>query len=165
MTTVLAIDPGTTESAYSLCNERYHPLTFGKVGNDVLLRDFGDLAGRADYAVIEMVASYGMAVGREVFETCVWIGRFTQALRDRHSLIPERVTRKTVSRHHCHSNKATDATVRQALVDRFAHGYGNYGKGTKTAPSPFYGFKADIWAAHAIAVWAIDTYTGQEAPF
>jgi hypothetical protein len=52
----------------------------------------------------------------------------------------------------CHSMKANDASIRQALVDRFAYGVPNFGKGTKKAPGWFYGFRADIWQSYAIAV-------------
>ncbi len=154
MSTLLAVDPGNAESAYCLIDATNRaPLEFAKVRNDWLL---GYLtATSADSAAIEMVASYGMAVGADVFETCVWTGRFAQVLTD-HGIEPQLVKRLPVKLHHCHSAKATDSNIRQALVDRFALGEPNHGKGTKTNPGFFFGFHSDIWAAYALAVYAAD---------
>ena len=102
-----------------------------------------------------MIASYGMPVGREVFETCVWIGRFVQRLDDG-GIITVRTPRQPVKLHHCHSARATDATIRQALVDRFTPGQPNHGKGTKSSPGFFHEFRADIWQAMALAVYTAD---------
>lgn len=158
MSTLLAIDPGNTESGWVLINaDTRKPLRFGKTPND-LLREFlrrplDDFAA-AERTVIEMVASYGMAVGADVFETCVWIGRFLESTP---TPAAELVKRLPVKVHHCHSSKANDSNIRQALVDRFAHGQPNHGKGTKARPGWFYGFHADIWQAYALAVYAADT--------
>lgn len=162
MTRILAIDPGNTESGWVVIDQdTRRPLEFGKTTNDALMHridTYSDMPGalNVDRVVIEMVASYGMAVGAEVFETCVWIGRFQQAYAG--SLTPtELVKRQPVKVHHCHSVKAKDSNVRQALVDRFAHGQPNHGKGTTAAPGWFHGFRADIWQAYALAVYAADT--------
>jgi hypothetical protein len=53
----------------------------------------------------------------------------------------ELVYRRDVKLHHCHSAKAKDANITQALIDRFAPGVPNRGKGTKAEPGWFYGFK------------------------
>ena len=78
---IFAIDPGTTHSGYVVVEhdgrEITRVLSRGKLPNEELLRQLPYNVGRAEI-VVEMVASYGMAVGREVFETCVWIGRFLQ---------------------------------------------------------------------------------------
>lgn len=164
MTRLLAIDPGNTESGWVVIDvETRRPIYFAKVENSMLRRGIG--AGNVDdceHAVIEMVASYGMAVGADVFETCVEIGRFVELLE---STGPRRrtvdlVKRQPVKLHHCHSPRATDANVRQALVDRFAPGRPNHGKGTKAEPGWFQGFRADIWQAYALAVYAADTLEG-----
>src|SRR5690606_36462827 len=123
----------------------------------------GDIALNPPRAVIEMIASYGMSVGAEVFETCVWVGRFAQFLETRLDHPTDLIKRLPVKVHHCHSAKATDANIRQALVDRFVAGFSNHGKGTKNNPSPFYGFHRDIWAAFALAVYAADTEKGLTA--
>lgn len=157
MTRYLAIDPGNTESAYVVINEERRPVVFGKLGNDMLLDYLRVLPGNVDVdaAVIEMVASYGMAVGAEVFETCVWVGRFLECLTGR---VPvDLVKRLPIKVHHCHDSKAKDSNIRQALVDRFAPGEPNHGKGTAAKPGWFHGFKADVWAAYALAVYAADT--------
>lgn len=79
---IIAIDPGNRQSAYCVidCNT-LRPLEFGKVDNEELRNKlvFANEQGW-QWAAIEMVASYGMAVGREVFDTVLWIGRFYEAL-------------------------------------------------------------------------------------
>jgi hypothetical protein len=152
---ICAIDPGSRMSAYVVNDDTLRPITFAKVANEDLLAQLPE----ADCYVIEMVASYGMAVGEEVFETVRWIGRFEQALTAQ-GAHPDLVKRLPVKVHLCHSPKANDSNVRQALVDRFAPGQPNHGKGTKTAPGWFYGFHADIWQAFALAVYAADTQPG-----
>lgn len=160
MTHVLAIDPGNTESAYVVLDkDTRRPTDFDKIPNlqllarlPVIAEDF-ELAGIA----IEMVASYGMPVGADVFETCVWIGRFTQLADGFYHQPPvDLVKRHPVKVHHCHSAKAKDSNITQALVDRFAPGQPNRGKGTKANPGWFYGFAADVWQAYALGVYVAD---------
>lgn len=152
--TLLAIDPGNKQSAYVVVNEELFPVAFGKVPNSELL---GWLPTHlVDRCVIEMVASYGMAVGADVFETCVWIGRFAQTV-EATGLDVQLIKRNAVKVHLCGSSRAKDGNITQALVDRFAPGQPNRGKGTKGDPGFFYGFSADVWQAYALAVFAADT--------
>lgn len=162
MTSVLAIDPGNIESGWVITDHEHRPIFFGKTQNQLLLDSIstGEFALDVDVAVIEMIASYGMPVGAEVFETCVWIGRFQQGLIQHSTLTPELIKRQPVKMHHCHSGKAKDSNVTQALVDRFAPGQRNFGKGTKAEPGWFHGFAADVWQAYALAVYAADTRAG-----
>ena len=152
---ILAIDPGPIESAYVVIDyDTCQPLDFGKLPSPALrtLIVSGDIV--ADRSAIEMVASYGMAVGAEVFDTCVWIGRYMEVLE---LTDPQLVKRLPVKLHHCHDSKAKDSNITQALVDRFTPGQPNHGKGTKAAPGWFYGFSKDVWQAYALAVYAADT--------
>lgn len=161
--TILAIDPGCTESAYAVIDHTSRrPLWTGKIPNDQLLTRLHGVIDSMDIEIvaIEMVASYGMAVGREVFETCVWIGRFQQVAVNSGpgpGTCVRLVYRRDVKLHHCHTSKAKDSNIAQALIDRFAPGAPNRGKGTKAAPGWFYGFRADIWQAYALAVHVADT--------
>lgn len=65
-----------------------------------------------------MVASYGMAVGKTVFDTCVWIGRFTE-LAKLQNIEVEYIYRKEEKINLCKSMKAKDSNIRQSLIDRF----------------------------------------------
>lgn len=157
--TILAIDPGNTHSGIALIEPgTCRPIKVAKMPNDEVL----DLIASTefDHLSIEMIASYGMAVGKEVFDTCVWIGRFVQHHDNHNHTLKsscDLVYRREVKLHHCHSAKAKDANITQALIDRFAYGQPNRGKGTKAAPGWFYGFAADIWQAYALAVHTSDT--------
>lgn len=147
------IDPGNVESAYVVLDAG-RPTSFGKVTNHDLLEKLEGFAAGLPYhtpLVVEMIASYGMPVGREVFETCVWIGRFVQLWPFEHHL----VYRREVKIHLCGQARAKDGNIRQALIDRFGPGK-ERAIGTKRQPGPLYGVKADVWAALAVAVTFAD---------
>ena len=150
---VLAIDPGNRQSAWCMIDGgTLKPLSFGKEENQVVLDAVQHLS--YDSIVIERVASYGMAVGRDVFETCEWVGRFTQAALP---LRAHYVYRQEEKLHICGDSRAKDTNIRRALIDRFAQHDLKNGKGTKKNPDWFYGFSADVWQAYAVAVTYVET--------
>ncbi|MGM3268072.1 hypothetical protein ACS2UZ_27095, partial [Bacillus cereus group sp. BC255] len=73
--------------------------------------------GEWDSVAIEMIASYGMPVGKEVFETCVWIGRFSERCNLVQNFMPTLIYRKDVKIHLCGTTKAKDPHIRQRLID------------------------------------------------
>lgn len=153
---VLAIDPGSEQSAYVL----YDPHTStvirkGIVPNEQLETWLGPMHMQT-HCVIEMIASYGMPIGAEVFETVYWIGRFA-ARWDHYQIPATRLFRREVKLHLCNSARAKDSNIRQALIDRFG-GSKRAAIGLKASPGPLYGFKSDMWAALGVAVTYADTH-------
>lgn len=150
--TILALDPGNTQTGYAIFEmPEFRLIKFGKADNTSLLTLVAnsDILYDIDAVAIEMVASYGMAVGREVFETCVWIGRFHQASDHPNTHYVYRKEEKEIL---CGSLRAKDANIRQALIDRYARHDLKNGKGTKGNPDVFYGVSKDVWAAIAVGV-------------
>jgi hypothetical protein len=151
---ILAIDPGTEQSGWCVLNEGGLLVNSGVEPNkDVLKRVVWASATRYTVA-IEMVASYGMPVGREVFETVRWIGRFQQAYADPEAV--RLVYRRDVKIHLCGSMKAKDANVWQALKDRLGE------VGTKKHPGPLFGVSSHARSALAVAVTVHDKLTGAQ---
>ncbi len=153
--TILSLDPGTSQTAWlSWSIPEAKPLQWGIIPNeeilDVLDWGSGELSSsyRPGFVVCEAVTSYGMAVGREVFETAYWIGEFRGRCRGDVPFIL--VPRLNVKIHLCGTAKAKDANIRQALIDRFGP------QGTKKEPGPLYGIHSHEWSALAIATWASD---------
>lgn len=158
--TVLAIDPGNIESAWCLIDrETLAPVDFAKDVNESVRRVIRETPAEA--VVIERLASYGMAVGREVLETCEWVGRFTESSVFR--LLPvEYVYRREVKLHICGDSRAKDSNIRRALIDRFARHDLKNGKGTAKNPDWFYGFTADVWQAYAAGITDIEADPAHE---
>ncbi len=163
---VLALDPGPEQTAFVIWDGAA-VIDKDIVPNADLFSRVGD--GRGLHAcAIEMIACYGMAVGKETFETCVWIGRFMEKWRDYAGIgDPLRIVRLDIKMHLCHSPQAKDANVRQALIDRIAAQHGLSEKeviGKKKTPGPLYGVASHAWAALAVAVTAHDRLSQLEIP-
>jgi hypothetical protein len=145
MTSILAIDPGPRLSAYvelAGTTIRAH----GKIGNLELLRMLRTRDPNGPL-VVEMVAPYGKPVGREVFETCVWIGRYLEAWRGVGRLLERREVKQALGLQVGHRG-STDADVRSALIVR----WGGQGGKRARAPEALAGIVDDEWAALAVAV-------------
>lgn len=151
---IIGIDPGPTKTAWvELDPDPLFLVASGYEDNETVARRFRynmdkGLLKDPQFA-IEMIASYGMPVGKEVFETCLWIGKFIE-----HWGGASLVYRKQVAVHICNSVKASDANVRQGILDLFPRTGG--GKtpqiGTKKEPGPLFGVSGDIWSALGVAL-------------
>lgn len=143
---VLAIDPGTSQSAFCYFNPKANPptLSAGILPNDEMIELIRRFSGVE--LAIERIGSYGMPVGVEVFQTVHWSGRFQQA----HLGITRLIFRRDVKLHLCKSPKANDASIRQRLIDLYG------APGTKKNPGLTYGIRKDMWQAFALAVTAIE---------
>ncbi|MEN6404027.1 MAG: hypothetical protein ABFD94_18945, partial [Armatimonadia bacterium] len=108
--------------------------------------DFVSALSPEDIMAVEWINAMGMAVGREVFETCLWAGRFTMAA----PCVSRLVHRGLIKLHHCGSSRAKDGNIVQALKDK----YGD--KGTKSSPGYFYGIASHMWQAFAIASYVLE---------
>ena len=150
---IIALDPGTYESAVLKYDGKrvYSPMI---AENEQILTW---LSLQTEPLIYEMVACYGMPVGAEVFETCVWIGRFIQVTDN----VCAPMYRKDVKMHLCQSMRAKDANVTQALTDRFGPGRPR-AVGKKKFPGPLYGVKRHLWQALGVAVTWWDTSVSVE---
>lgn len=157
---VISIDPGHTKSAFVIFDPNFPDRPVRECGileNDALLTYLKDFA-KGDVLVIEMVESFGMAVGKEVFETVFWIGRFWQAFRGPRR---ERLFRKGVKIHLCQTTRASDTNIRAVLMDRFGPGQ-DKAVGIKKRQGPLYGLKKDMWSALALALTFCEINGAQE---
>jgi len=146
---ILGIDPGTEKSAFVVVHGPDEPMQIldkGIVENENLLPYIRSQPSLTDFA-IEMVASYGMAVGQTTFEAVFWIGRFWQAaLESKRFARMARLFRKTdIAMQLCHSMRAKDSNVRQALIDKFGD------PGVKAKPGILYKMASHEWSALAVA--------------
>lgn len=159
---ILAIDPGDVFSAYCFMDTKtYKPLYFDKEENEDALRHMFEYAEKngVKNVACEMIQSYGSGVGKSVFFTCVMIGKITQFFES-HGYKVDYIYRKDEKLNLCGTMRSTDASVRQAMIDRFAKFDFKNGKGTKDNHDWFWGFKADVWAAACIGVTWIDAQKG-----
>jgi hypothetical protein len=137
---LMAIDPGTRESAILLWDGQTATQK-AILPNEAIRLLVSTHSGRL---AIEKPQCMGMPVGAEVFDTCIWIGRFDPECR------AVLVTRNEIKMYLCGSMRAKDANIRQALIDRFG------APGTKANPGALYGIKTHLWAALAVAVTVWD---------
>ncbi len=143
---ILGIDPGPVESAFALVDEQYQVVAAGKVDIGRLIR--GIRCAPPAQVVVESIQSYGMVVGRSVFDTCYVIGRIYQVCEDL-GLPVTLYPRPEYTRRICGVGKINDAVVRQALCLRFG--------GDKKGEA-LYALKgnSDKRSAFALAVYHID---------
>lgn len=149
---IIGVDPGTTKSAVVLLRNLDRPprlLDHALLDNHTVMPWIQGFSVTGNILVIEKIASFGMPVGAEVFETVFWSGRFAEAWGGEW----HRITRNEVKNHICHSSRAKDSNIRQAIIDRFG---GLAAIGRKSAPGPLYGIAGDEWSALAVALTYAD---------
>ncbi len=182
MPKILAIDPGSVKTAYILLDrETKAPLEFGKILNtemreELIAMNFDDIQS----IQCEFPKPRGQLASTHLFETVMWIGRYTELLFDMGYDI-EYFDRKDVKMTICGTTKANDSQIRSALIDIYGgeriaiggkkcktcNGKGYIGRdktqchqcngaGVESPKGPLRGISEDVWAALGIAISYIE---------
>lgn len=177
---ILAIDPGTTQSAWlvydsatrliaSACHEDNERV--------VALIQTIQPGGSIDHLAIEGIGCQGQLVGASTIDTAIWIGQFIRAWGGPYNIVLRRqrwgpgpmqygdgkkAVYASICARLCNTVFAKDKNVRQALMDRFpATGGGKTPqKGTKKRPGPLYGIGNHLWSALAVAITFAEAQAG-----
>jgi len=147
---VLGIDPGQEKSGYVVVNAEGVILRYGVVENWAVLSEISVIPSD-DWVAIEIIESYGQAIGKTTIDTIEWIGRFTQA-RDGDIY---RVSRRNAKKCICGTTKSNDSDVRAALILRYGPTK-EKAIGTHKNPGPLYGVTSHAWQALAVALTCLD---------
>jgi Holliday junction resolvasome RuvABC endonuclease subunit len=148
---LLAIDPGNIESGYVIIDTepKYSHLKFkilehGNVENLKLLNIIESNKYSLDLGLIEMIQSYGQAVGETIFNTCRWIGKFELRMIDS-GIKNALIFRKSILAHHLNSVsiKSPDSAIRKRLLEVF--------------PKESKGITSHSWQALALGVMYLES--------
>jgi hypothetical protein len=168
---ILGIDPGTDRSGVVMLDtDSMRVLDAKEVSNEALLGILRVGFRRSDMVpdvvAIEDYVHMGQMVGKEVFETCKWIGRFREAWEsvetNRTVRLIKRTDEKTVlcggqtymdPETKCRKG-FLDSHIRRALIERFpATGGGKTPQvGLVKNPGPLFGISGHLWSALAVAM-------------
>lgn len=153
MSSIIAIDPGPTESAYVILEDG-KIAKHEEVSNEQMLDALRGMNASVDLMVVEKIAHMGMpAVGEEVFQTEFWSGRFCERWGKKFY----RLKRHEIKMHLCGNMRAKDANIRQSLIDKLGP------PGKKKSPGATYGISGHCWSALAVAVTFSETRVILEA--
>lgn len=150
---ILGIDPGTEKTGWVIYDTENHSIIDKGIDlNETVLRTI--ISKEADTVAIEMIASYGMPVGKETFETVYWIGRFTEVAIGLDRSVYRYYKKTDINPSICFNSKANDSTIRRALLDMFPKtgGGSEPSIGTKKQQGPLYGFNSHMYPALAVAL-------------
>jgi hypothetical protein len=119
---VLAVDPGSSESAYVFLRDGC-PVKFDKVRNDVLRAMlsgdtwYGWLGETPeDVLAIETIESYGMGFAKDIAITLIETGRLIEAWGGPYRCIPRKDVKLTL----CGTMRGVnDAVIRQRVIDHY----------------------------------------------
>lgn len=148
MRRIIGIDPGSAETTFAVIGDNYEVLDAGKILNHDMRAMLRNPPAGQHFVAIEGIQAYGMAVGREVFDTCYQIGMLMECCE--HAGLPFIVyNRPEYTRAICGVGKVNDAVLRQALLLRF-------GGDKKGEPLFLLKGNSDKRSAFAIAAYHLD---------
>lgn len=141
---VVGIDPGTYESA--AVKIRFNNLSCEisdliYADNTAVLEKLKDMTHDCDLVTIEMISSRGAPVGKSVFLTCLWIGRFMEHVANLQSI--HFLSRPEVNYLMCGRRTVSDSIIRNKLINTYAEKFNDTQR--------LRDIKYDLWLALAAA--------------